>query len=119
MSRTRRILGAAAVGYVHQAAVIIVGVWLTPFLLQHIGQHGLGLWLVAGQILAYLTLMDLGVLAILPREVAFASGQDADRVDSLIATLVARARRLVRWQVIGLAVACVAVWWGLVVDWPE
>jgi len=51
MSRTRRIIDGAGLGYVHQAAVVVVGLWLTPFLLRRIGQHDLGLWLVAGQLL--------------------------------------------------------------------
>ena len=74
MSRTRRILGGTTISYVHQAVVILVGLWLTPFLLHRVGQHEYGLWLVAGQLLGYLALLDLGVIAILPREVAFASG---------------------------------------------
>jgi len=48
VSRTRRILGGATVGYLHQAVIILVGLWLTPFLLHRIGQHEYGLWLVAG-----------------------------------------------------------------------
>ena len=75
MSRTRRILGGTTFGYLHQAAIVLVGLWLTPFLLRQVGQHEYGLWLVVGQLLGYLTLLDLGVLAILPREVAFASGR--------------------------------------------
>ena len=48
MSRTRRILDSSTVGYVHQAVVILVGLWLTPFLLHKVGQREYGLWLVAG-----------------------------------------------------------------------
>ena len=39
MSRTRRILGGTTISYVHQAAVILVGLWLTPFLLHRVGQR--------------------------------------------------------------------------------
>src|SRR5712671_2406350 len=118
MSRTRRILGGATIGYVHQAVIILAGLWLTPFLLHRIGQHEYGLWLVAGQLLGYLMLLDLGVLAILPREVAFASGQSAggDAGDH-IATLIAQVRRIVRWQLPALAVACALVWWFLPSEW--
>jgi len=66
-------LGGTGIAYGHQAAIVLVGIWLTPFLLHRLGQHHLGLWLVAGQLLGYLALLDLGVIAILPREVAFAS----------------------------------------------
>lgn len=118
MSRTRRILGGTGIAYAHQAAIVIVGLWLTPFLLGRIGQHSLGLWLVAGQLLGYLALMDLGVIAILPREIAFASGQgDTAVAGSQIARLVAQVRRIVRWQLVGLSIVCGLVWWYLPVDW--
>lgn len=119
MSRTRRIIGATAVGYLHQATIVVVGLWLTPFLLRRIGQHDLGLWLVAGQLLGYLALMDLGVIAILPREVAFASGQQGIDTTAHIAELIASVRRIVRWQLVGLAAACVGVWLLLPAEWES
>lgn len=118
MSRTRRLIGGAGISYLHQAAIVLVGLWLTPFLLARIGQHSLGLWLVAGQILGYLALADLGVIAILPREVAFASGRtEPGTATRLIRGLVAQVRRIVRWQVMGLAVICLALWLLLPADW--
>jgi hypothetical protein len=50
-SRTHRFLGGISFGYVYLALVTVVGLWLTPFLLRRIGQHDLGLWLVATQFL--------------------------------------------------------------------
>jgi O-antigen/teichoic acid export membrane protein len=118
VSRTKRILGGATVGYAHQAAVILLGLWLTPFLLHRVGQREYGLWLVAGQLLGYLVLLDLGVLAILPREVAHASGQSGiEGAGDRIAALIAQVRRIVRWQLPGLAVACALVWWFLPAQW--
>lgn len=116
MSRARRIISATAIGYLHQATVILVGLWLTPFLLHRIGQHDLGLWMVAGQILGYLALMDLGVIAILPREVAFASGESGGST-AHIAGLIARVQRIVRWQLLGIAAICIGVWALLPHDW--
>ncbi len=116
MSRTRRILGGTAVAYLHQATIVLVGLWLTPFLLRHLGQQQLGLWLVLGQLLGYLLLMDLGVIAILPREVAFASGQ-GEQGPSLIASLLARVRQIVRWQVLALSVLSLLLWWFLPAQW--
>ena len=118
MSRTRRILGGTGVGYLHQAAIILVGLWLTPFLLHRVGQTEYGLWLVAGQLLGYLALLDLGVLAILPREIAFAFGQTGiGGADGRIAGLIAQVRAIVRWQLPGLALACALVWWFLPAAW--
>ena len=100
MSRTTRVLGGAGVGYLHRIAIILLGLWLTPFLLRRVGQHEYGLWLVAGQLLGYLALLDLGVLAILPREVAALSGQaDKAKAGADIAALLARVGALMRrWQ---------------------
>lgn len=118
MSRTQRILGGTGIAYMHQGAVLIAGLWLTPFLLGTVGQDGLGLWLVAGQIIAYLTLLDLGVIAILPREVAFAAaGKDRAAAERRIGGLMARVRQIVRWQLLGLSAASLVVWWLLPADW--
>jgi O-antigen/teichoic acid export membrane protein len=117
VSRTRRILGGASLAYVQQAAIMIVGLWLTPFLLHRIGQHDLGLWLVAGQLLGYFALLDLGVVAMLPREVAFVVGQDKGAGAAPIAGVVAQVRRIVRWQMPALVGMCALVLWLLPSDW--
>lgn len=104
MSRTKKIIGATSVAYLQQAATLVVGLWLTPFLLRSVGQHDLGLWLVVGQLLGYLALVDLGILAILPREIAYASAQPD--VTSRIGGLLAQVRGIVRWQVALLSIAC-------------
>src|SRR6476469_654453 len=97
-TRTHRFLGGSSLGYVYLALVTLVGLWLTPFLLRRIGQHDLGLWLVATQILGYLMLLDLGVVALLPRETAYATGRiQSGEADDLAAT-IATFRRVVRWQ---------------------
>ena len=116
MSRTRRILGGTGVAYAHQGAIVLVGLWLTPFLLGHLGQHQLGLWLVAGQVLGYLALLDLGVIALLPREVAFASAEGA-QADRRVASLIGQVRSIVRWQVAALAAVAAIVWYYLPADW--
>jgi O-antigen/teichoic acid export membrane protein len=111
-------LRSFSVAYTHQAAIILFGLWLTPFLLRRIGQHDLGLWLVAGQVLGYLGLLDLGVIAILPREVAFATGRLATtEAQEHIARLVAQVRRIVRWQMLALSVTCALLWWFLPSEW--
>jgi O-antigen/teichoic acid export membrane protein len=120
-SRTTRVIGGAGIGYIHQAGVILLGLWLTPFLLRNLGQHDYGLWLVAGQLLGYLALLDLGVLAILPREVAQLSGQpDKLRAAENIAALLARVRHiLTSWLLPALAAACMLVLWWLPAEWAD
>ncbi len=67
MTRTSRFLRGFANGYVHLMVAAVVGLWLTPFLLHRLGTDTYGLWLVGTQIIAYLLLMDLGVVELLPR----------------------------------------------------
>jgi len=115
MSRTKKILGATSVGYLQQASTLIIGLWLTPFLLRSVGQHDLGLWQVTGQLLGYLALVDLGILALLPREVAFLSAQPG--VTERIGGLVAQVRGIVRWQVAMLAVVCLVFLAFMPAEW--
>ena len=119
-TRTHRFLGGIRLGYVYLALVTVVGLWLTPFLLRRIGQHDLGLWLVATQILGYLMLLDFGVVALLPRETAYATGrtlQGGDEHD--LADTIGRFRRVVRWQVPLVLVAAAAIWIALPAEWSE
>ena len=74
MTRTGRFLRGLSVGYTSQVLTTLVGLWLTTFLLSRLGQVDYGLWLVATQVLSYLLLLDLGIVALLPRETAFATG---------------------------------------------
>jgi len=75
MSRSKRFLGGLGFGYLYQAIVLTAALWLTPFLIRHIGTHDYGLWGLGAQLIAYLGLMDLGVVALLPREIAYATGR--------------------------------------------
>ena len=75
MTRTQRFLRGFVTGYAHMVLATIAGLWLTPFFLRHLGQNTYGLWLVGTQIIAYLLLMDLGIVALLPRETAYVTGR--------------------------------------------
>ena len=117
MTRTHRFLGGVVLGYTHLVLVTVVGLWMTPFLLGRLGQHTLGLWLIAQQLLGYLLLMDIGVTALLPRETAFATGR-AGGVSAAggagaagdLPHVVARARQAVWWQVPVVALAALGAW---------
>ncbi len=78
VTRTHRFLGGLSLGYFYLGLVTVVGLWLTPFLLGRIGTHDYGLWLITSQILGYLMLLDLGVVALVPRETAYATGRALD-----------------------------------------
>jgi O-antigen/teichoic acid export membrane protein len=104
-------VGGAAFGYAQLVLVTVVGLWLTPFLLRMLGVRELGLWMAGTQLLGYLALLDLGVAAILPRDIAAATGLPAaERARSLSALASSSmSAALVQTPVVLLAAAaCVA-----------
>jgi O-antigen/teichoic acid export membrane protein len=111
MSRARRYLEGVGVSYLQVVLVAACGLWLTRFLLDRIGQDELGAWFVLLPLLGYLELIDLGVVAVLPREVAFATGR-ADGAPGAAAAVLGKARRVVLRQ-LPLVVLAAAVFWGL------
>jgi O-antigen/teichoic acid export membrane protein len=118
MTRTHRFLGGVAIGYVQMVLVTVTGLWMTPFLLTRLGEHSLGLWLIAQQLLGYLLLMDVGVAELLPREIAFVTGraggvsaQGAAAAD--LPHVIARARQAIGWQTPAVAVAAIASWYWM------
>ncbi|MEJ7810653.1 MAG: oligosaccharide flippase family protein [Gemmatimonadaceae bacterium] len=118
MSRTRRFLGGLGLGFIGQVVITVVGLWLTPFLLRRLGQHDYGLWLVALQTTAYFGLLDLGVVALLPRETAYAVGRGGGRDDNAeLPAVVGRTARLVFWQFPVIVLAAVATWLLLPDEW--
>lgn len=115
--RAQRLIGGLGLGYLHTAATIVVGLWLTPFLLRQLGSHDYGLWLLGTQVVFYLGLMDLGIVALIPREVASASGlPDGDRVNA-IAERIGQTARVVLWQLPAVALLGAAVVWMLPPEW--
>jgi O-antigen/teichoic acid export membrane protein len=120
VSRTHRFLGGLSLGYVHLGVVTVVGLWLTPFLLARVGTHDLGLWLVTTQILGYLALLDFGVVALAPRETAYATGRAQHGTSSTdVAETLGRFRKVVGWQTAPVALVCAGAWWVVRAQWPE
>ena len=81
MSRTSRFLRGFGLGYFNLVATTVAGLFLTRFYLHHLGQVGYGYWLVASQLLGFAALLDLGVVAILPREIAYLTGSASSHLD--------------------------------------
>ncbi len=120
MSRSKRFLSGLSLSYVYQAAIMGVGLWLTPFVLYHIGQHSYGLWLVGLQILSYIMLMDFGIVALLPRETAYATGREIRGTPGGdLPFVIGRTARIVLYQtpLVGLAVAL--FWFFTPAAWQE
>ncbi len=110
-SRTRRFLDGIWLGYTYQAILMLTGLWLTPFLLHHIGQRDYGVWLVGTQLLVYVSLLDIGVLTLLPRETAYLTGR-AGGVEGAegLPVLVGQMVRLILYQMPAVVLALALAW---------
>lgn len=123
MGRTKRLITGVGFGYVNQFLVTLTGLWLTPFLLGRVGTHDYGLWLVGLQVTAYLALIDVGVVMLLPRETALAAGRAAAREGDdgreEVAAVVGQTMRLALWQTPLVAAASVALWFMMPAAWES
>src|SRR5579883_724087 len=120
MSRSRRFFGGLALSYVYQGLLMVTGLWLTPFLLSHIGQHDYGLWIVGSQLLLYLTLTDFGVVALLPLEVAYATGREGGAVrDRELPVVVGQTTRLVLYQLPVVILVALGLWITIPAQWQS
>ena len=94
------------------AVATAVGLWVTPFLLGRLGGDTYGLWLLGTQVIAYLLLMDLGIVALLPRETAYVTGRSGGVHSCELRDLVERTMTLALAQMpVVLAAAMAALWW--------
>lgn len=117
-SRSTRILGAVGFGYLSQLLTVSVGLWLTPFLLHRLGQRDYGLWLLAMQMTAYMALLDLGVVALLPRETSYVIGRaGGNKSFHDLPDLIGRTIRIVLCQLPIVALVAGVVLWMLPGDW--
>lgn len=117
MSRTKRFVSGISFGYAGQVLTTFVGLWLTPFLLFRVGQHDYGLWLVGTQLMFYLALLDLGVIALLPRETAFATGRATIEASVDLPLIVGQTLRLLLWQMPLVALVAVIAWFMIPAEW--
>ena len=118
-SRTRRFVGGVSVGYLYSAVATLAGLWLTPYLLGRLEEHDYGLWLLMTQLIFFLALSDLGVVALVPRDVARKTGQSAETGADGVRQLVGETARIVWWQLPIVAIAGAATWWLVADAWPS
>src|SRR5690348_5330890 len=107
MSRTRSFFNGAFFAYVYQGCAMLVGLFLTPFYIRTLGQNDYGIWLVGLQVLTFLLLVDFGLVGIVPRDVAHASGLEKSESETdRLSILVIQTTKVVLFQT--LIVALVA-----------
>ena len=117
MTRTRRFLGGLATGYVNQVVLTIIGIWLTAFLLKRLGQEEYGMWLVGAQIIGYLALLDLGVITLLPREIAARTGRSGSTGQTELSVVFGRTLRLTLWQMPLVVLVGAIIWIAIPTEW--
>jgi O-antigen/teichoic acid export membrane protein len=118
MSRTRRLLSGAVTYYASQVIMLVVSLWITPIILHRVGEVDFGLWLVGLQLLSYLALTDLGIMATVPRATATATGrEDPAAVAGAIQVLLGQTWQLVLWQLPFVALLALLIVLNLPQDW--
>lgn len=117
MSRVRRFVAGAAIGYLGSAITALIGLWLTRFYLRSLGQGTYGLWLLGAQVIAYASLLDLGIVSLLPREVAATVGRSGGSTTDDLSRQTGEVTRIVLWQVPILAAVLALVWMALPSSW--
>jgi O-antigen/teichoic acid export membrane protein len=79
--------------------MLVTGLWLTPFLLHHLGKSDYGHWLICLQVLNFAMLADCGTVALLPRDVAYATGAlDPKQQSQQLVDVLSRAAKVVLAQ---------------------
>lgn len=111
MSRTRRYLHGISTSYLYQLIAFGCGLWLTRFLLRRVGAEEYGQWLIILQVVSYLELLDLGVIAVVPRQVAYITGgSDPAAIPANLTGFLTRVVALVRVQSLAVGLATLVVW---------
>ena len=97
---------------------MVSGLWLTPFFLKSLGTGQYGLWVIAAQLLLYLGLLDLGIVAIIPRSVASAGGNAEPEIrEAAIADFLATTLRIVAAQTLVAALIAAILLRLLPTEW--
>src|ERR1039457_2220754 len=66
---------------------ILVGIFLSPYILHHLGDDAFGLWVLIFSITGYYGLFDLGIRSSIVRYVAkYKASGESDELDRLIST---------------------------------
>jgi O-antigen/teichoic acid export membrane protein len=86
----RRLLVGAVTNWLAFAATLVVGFFLTPYLVRRLGDGPYGVWAFVESLVAYFTLFDLGIAACVVRFVArFHATGDRDDLNRLVSTCLA------------------------------
>src|SRR5215210_4950869 len=83
----RRVLSGTLANYVGQFVTLGTGFVLTPFVLHQLGASSYGLWVLAGSVVAYGSLLDLGISTAVVKYVAeYRARGETEQAHGLVAT---------------------------------
>ncbi len=111
-SRTRNYLAGLLTGYAATLVMVAVGLWLTPFTLRFLDREEYAIFVLTGDIVMWLNLLDLGITAGLNVQAAQLTGRpDQDRLNRLASTAF-----FAQLVVVGMVIVAGA---GLVLAFPS
>ena len=120
MSRSKKFLGGLGFAYLYQVIVLLAGLWLTPFLIRHIGLTDFGLWGLGAQLIYYLGLMDLGIVTLVPRDVAYETGRAiTNATPPDLKRITGESMRVVLLQTPLVAIAAFFLWRSTPAAWAH
>src|SRR5678816_920604 len=76
MPRARRIAQNVLSNWTALAVTTVVGFFLSPFVVHHLGNLGYGVWVIIGSLVSYMGLLDLGLRGAVTRFVSKGTAQD-------------------------------------------
>src|SRR6516165_179667 len=72
------------------AVNVVLGIFLSPFILHHLGDDAFGLWILIFSVTGYYGLFDLGIRSSIVRYVAkYSAVDDYEQMNRLISTALA------------------------------
>src|ERR1700681_4896362 len=70
MPRARRIAQNVLSNWLALATITVVGFFLSPFVVHHLGNLTYGVWVIIGSLVSYMNLLDLGLRGAVTRFVS-------------------------------------------------
>ena len=104
MASTEQIFRVSFIRIVCLGLNVLVGLFMLPFLVHHLGARLYGLWVLIGTVLVYYDLLDLGIFSAIQRFVARALGKQSSREANLIINT-----SLLLFSITGLAIVLISV----------
>lgn len=87
MSIIKQFFKNISAGWAEMLIMVISGLIITPILISYLGKEGYGVWALAGSIIGYLAILDLGVSSSLSRFVAkYNAKEDMEGLSRILTT---------------------------------